>query len=104
MPLWSPARWTFAASTVLSHLLPPKRQTSPSEGAPMTTSEHVDRAAHLIANGALEAGKRVADLDHEGRCVTIDIYALGLDASRRHKVNPVRAITASIDLLWGVRD
>ena len=70
----------------------------------MTTSEHVDRAAHLIANGALEAGKRVADLDHEGRCVTIDIYALGLDASRRHKVNPVRAITASIDLLWGVRD
>jgi hypothetical protein len=77
---------------------------TPAPDAASSLPVRVDRAAHEIANGALEAGKRVADLDHEGRCVTIDIYVLGLNAALRHKVNVVRAITVAIDLLWGVRD
>jgi hypothetical protein len=57
-----------------------------------------------IAEGALDAGNRVATLDRDGRCVTLDLYALGLDAARRDRVHPVRALTAAIDLLWGLRD
>ncbi len=64
----------------------------------------VDMAAHEIANHALEAGVRVADLDTEGRCVTTDIYALSLCAAKRYLVHPVRALTAAIDLLIGQRD
>ena len=67
-------------------------------------NERVDRAAHIIANAALELGERVATLDTEGRCVTTDLYALSLNAAKRHLVHPVRALTATIDLLWGVRD
>jgi len=63
-----------------------------------------DRAAHEIAQAAIEMGERVAELDTEGRCVTMDLYALGLNAAKRHKVHPVRALTAADDLIRGLRD
>jgi len=67
-------------------------------------SPAVDRAAHEIAQAAIEMGERVAELDRTGACVTYDLYTLALDASRRHLVNPVRALTAADDLIRGLRD
>jgi hypothetical protein len=64
----------------------------------------IDRAAHEIAQAAIEAGERVVENDKEGRCVTTDLYALSLNESKRHLVNPVRALTAADDLIRGVRD
>ena len=64
----------------------------------------VDQAAHEVAQAAIEMGERVATLDTTGSCVTLDLYALSLNAAKRHLVHPVRALTAAIDLLWGVRD
>ena len=64
----------------------------------------ISAAAGEIAQAALECGERVATLDTTGSAVTLDLYALGLRAATRRRVHPVRALTAAIDVLIGLRD
>lgn len=63
-----------------------------------------EQAVGEVADGYMDAAQRVVENDPLGRCVTIDLYALGLNAAKRHHVNPVRVLTAVIDLAWGNRD
>jgi hypothetical protein len=62
------------------------------------------RAAAVIAEEALDMGNDVALKDTAGSAVTRDLYALGLCAATKENVHPVRALTAAIDVLYGLRD
>jgi hypothetical protein len=63
-----------------------------------------DPVIRRVLKDFYRAAKRVVDNDPEGRCVTTDLYVLGLRAATRHKVHHVRVLTAIIDLAWGQRD
>lgn len=57
-----------------------------------------------VLEATKECAERVVAADTEGRCVSVDLYALGLKAATKHNVNPVRMWTAVIDIAWGMRD
>jgi len=63
-----------------------------------------EKAVRSVMRGFYKAAERVVDNDPHGRCVTTDLYSLGLNAAKKHKVHPVRLFTAIIDLAWGCRD
>lgn len=64
----------------------------------------VDRAAHEIAQAAIECGERVVENDPHGRCVSTDLYQHGLAVATKYKLHPVRVLTAADDLIRGLRD
>lgn len=63
-----------------------------------------DPALRSVIKAFYKAADRVVTEDTEGRAVTTDLYSLGLNAAKRHKVHPVRLFSAIIDIAWGCRD